>query len=308
MKRIGFILLLTACIAMIASCQDKRQATMRSMYYWSTDFKIDKAKSSFLKKHGIKRMYVRFFDVVTADGNPPMPNATVSFSSPVPNGMEIIPVVFITNECMRAGDERLAGKIMERVMKMCETNDVRGVKELQIDCDWTNSTRNAFFAFLKRLTGIAHRKGIQVSATIRLHQLRLTPPPVDRGVLMMYNTGDFTDINCHKPILDISDVAPYVSGIADYKLELSSAYPIYGWDILFRGGQYIGIMHYKDEYPVVPGDSIIKRAPTLSDIMTARYAIDKHRPEANDEIILFDLSNNNIKRYKDNDYEKIFSR
>lgn len=278
------------------------------MYYWSTDFKIDKAKSTFISLHGIKRMYIRFFDVVTINGNPPMPNATITFSSSVPKGIEIIPTVFITNECMKADDNMLSQRIMGRILKMCETNDITGVKEIQIDCDWTKSTRNAFFDFLKKLGGIAHQEGINVSATIRLHQLSQTPPPVDRGVLMMYNTGDFTDINCHKPILDVNDVAPYLRSIAGYQLPLSAAYPIYGWNILFRGGKYVGIMHSKDEYPILPGDSIIKREPTLNDILTARQAIDKYRQETNNEVILFDLNNSNIKRYKDNDYEKIFSR
>lgn len=237
-----------------------------------------------------------------------MPNATITFSSPMPKGIEIIPTVFITNECMKADDNLLPQRIMERIMKMCETNDITGVKEIQIDCDWTKSTRNAFFDFLKKLIGIAHSKGINVSATIRLHQLSQTPPPVDRGVLMMYNTGNFTDINCHKPILDINDAAPYLRSIAGYQLPLSAAYPIYGWSILFRGGQYVGIMHSKDEYPVLPGDSITRRAPSINDIMTAKQAVGNHRRDANNEIILFDLNNSNIKRYKDNDYEKIFSR
>lgn len=308
MKRIGILLLLAACIAALASCKGKRHKEMRSMYYWSTDFKIDKAKNTFISRHGIKRMYIRFFDIVTINGNPPMPNATITFSSPMPKGIEIIPTVFITNECMKADDNLLPQRIMERIMKMCETNDITGVKEIQIDCDWTKSTRNAFFDFLKKLIGIAHSKGINVSATIRLHQLSQTPPPVDRGVLMMYNTGNFTDINCHKPILDINDAAPYLRSIAGYQLPLSAAYPIYGWSILFRGGQYVGIMHSKDEYPVLPGDSITRRAPSINDIMTAKQAVGNHRRDANNEIILFDLNNSNIKRYKDNDYEKIFSR
>lgn len=308
MKRTGFLILLAACIAAFVSCRGKQHATMRSMYYWSTDFKIDKAKSEFITRHGIKRLYIRFFDVVTINGNQPTPNATITFSSPVPKGMETIPTVFITNECMKADDVQLPDRIMSRVMKMCKTNDITGVKEIQIDCDWTNSTRNAFFGFMKRLTAIAHNKGISVSATIRLHQLSQTPPPADRGVLMMYNTGDFTDFNCHKPILHINDAVPYLRSIASYQLPLSAAYPIYGWSILFRGGQYVGIMHSKDEYPVLPGDSIIRRAPAFSDIMTAKQAIGKHRYEANDEVILFDLNSSNIKRFKDNDYEKIFSR
>jgi hypothetical protein len=35
---------------------------------------------------------------------------------------------------------------------------------------------------------------------------------------MMYNTGDFTDFNCKRPILDMKDVAPYLNILADTDL------------------------------------------------------------------------------------------
>ena len=73
---------------------------------------------------------------------------------------------------------------------MNEANDIENVKEIQIDCDWTASTQEAYFEFLHYLKEKAKDKQIQLSATIRLHQLSMTPPPVDRGILMMYNTGD----------------------------------------------------------------------------------------------------------------------
>jgi hypothetical protein len=40
--------------------------------------------------------------------------------------------------------------------------------------------------------------------------------------------------------------------------------------------------------------------------MEARQAVECLRPDANHEVILFDMSNPNITRFKNNDYEKIF--
>lgn len=292
-------------LALLCGCGAERQEGRRAAYYWSTVFSIDSVKSGFIRAHGIDRIYLRYFDVVD-DGGHPMPNATLRFASPVPKEVEIVPVVFIVNDCMRHDVSGLADKILRRVEQMSQTNDVDGVGEIQIDCDWTLSTRRRFYGFLSEMRGKAHEKGLRLSATVRLHQLSQAPPPADRGVLMVYNTGDFADINCEKPILDLRDAAPYLRHLGGYDLPLCAAYPVYSWRILFRGGRYVGILHTDDELPVLAGDSIVTRQPSLGDILQARKAVDARRPDASDEVTVFDMSNQNIQRFNEDDYEKIF--
>ena len=291
-----------------AGCMNKKQTATRSVYYWSTVFDINTSKKEFIKEHRINKIYLRFFDVVEDNNNTPAPNATVMFKTSVPRNIEIVPVVYIMNNCMKGNIHILAERILTRIEKMCDTNDVRGVKEIQIDCDWTDRTRNSFFAFIRCLKKMANSKGIKVSCTIRLHQLSQTEPPADKGILMMYNTGDFTKLDCQKPILDTKDVLPYIKGISNYKLPLATAYPIFGWKILFREKQYVGIIHADDELPILSGDSIVDRHPDLADIIDAKSIVEKRNSKANNEIILFDLSNKNINRYKKSDYEKIYNR
>ena len=202
---------------------------------------------------------------------------------------------------------RLAALIVKRVVQMNETNDVYNVKEIQIDCDWTRSTRRLYAEFMQAMLSECHSRHLKLSSTIRLHQLAQTPPPADRGVLMMYNTGDATDIRCHKPILDMHDAAPYLPRLKDYKLTLSTAYPIFTWRILFRGGRFVGFIHHEGEYPILPSDSIAVRQPSAADIIDAVNVIGSRRPDANNEIILFDLNNHNINRLKHKDYEKILN-
>ena len=300
---------ITACLlALLASACGRTDGgeSRRSVYYWSTVLDIDSTKQAFIDRYGISRMYVRYFDVVAGEDGSPVPNATLRFRTGAPQGVEVVPAVYIVNECMAADTAGLAGLILKRILQMNATNDIGGVKEIQIDCDWTRRTRQRYFGFLRTLRAMAAERGVKVSATIRLHQLSEGAPPVDRGVLMMYNTGDFTDISCQKPILDTRDAAPYLRHLADYELPLSAAYPIYSWRILFRGGRYVGIMHRDDDLPVLPGDSIVTRAPSLDDITTAAGAVGSRRPDANSEIILFDLSKQNATRFKPDDYEKIF--
>ena len=63
-------------------------------------------------------------------------------------------------------------------------------KEMQVDCDWTQGSRAAYFALLRALRDRLHAQGRRLSATIRLHQVKCsadTGVPVDRGMLMAYN-------------------------------------------------------------------------------------------------------------------------
>ena len=290
------LLLFTAC---------KEQQHFRGMYYWSTTFQLDSTKKSFLKEHQINRLYLRYFDVVVDDNGEPMPNATIRFRDSIPQGLEIIPTVFIVNDCMKQDVSGLAEKMLRRILQMNETHHVGKVHEIQIDCDWTGSTRKTFFSFMEQLRALAKEKGIHLSSTIRLHQLSQTPPPADRGVLMMYNTGDFTQLNCEHPILDMRDVRPFLPALRRYKLPLSTAYPLYRWRIVFRNGRYVGILHTDDELPVLPGDSIVIRQPELQEILEAKKAVSQQNAHANDEVILFDLNQTNITRFKHTDYEEI---
>ena len=284
------------------------QPSKRAVYLWTTQINMDSTKLQFLKSHDISRMYVRFFDVVLDEQGNATPNATARFVTPLPKNMDIVPTVFLMPECLRGDRQQLAKQIVNRVIQMCETNDVTGVKEMQIDCDWTSSTRQAYHRFMATMLKLCHARGINLSSTIRLHQLAQTPPPADRGVLMMYNTGNVADINCHKPILDMRDAAPYLKHLKSYKLPLSTAYPVFAWRVLFRGRQFVGIIHSDDEYPLLPTDSICTRQPSMADITDAIKAVDQRRADANNEIILFDLNNNNMKTFNTYKYEEIYNR
>ena len=304
MKRL--LLLLTPALLLVSCHRDKPVQTLRSAYYWSTTWKMDSGKIGFIREHGIRRLYVRYFDVVKDEGGNAVPNATLQFdTSPVPKGMEIVPTVYIVNDCMKP-DPSLAGKILGRILRMSEANGIPPVKEIQTDCDWTASTQDTYFNFLKQLRAKAQKKNIRLSATIRLHQLSMTPPPVDKGVLMMYNTGDVRQLECKKPILDMKDAAPYIQHLGAYPLPLSAAYPLFSWRILFRDKKFVGIMHADDDFPVLPGDSIVTRQPGMEDIMEAVRSINHQSRETNNEVILFDLNDQNIKRFKYSDYEKIY--
>ena len=304
--------LLIGCLwatMMLTGCQGQtaNPVSGHAAYYWSTVFRLSPGQRGFIRDHAIERLSVRYFDVVMGQEGEPMPNATIQFNDSFPQGIEVVPTVFILNECMAKETSGLAHKIAARILQMNETHDVLNVREVQIDCDWTRRTERRFFAFMDSLRCELQAKGIRLSSTIRLHQLSQKAPPADRGVLMVYNTGDFTDINCQKPILDAEVVGPYLKYLASYPLPLSAAYPLFSWQILFRGKRFVGIIHGKDEYPILPTDSIVNRDVTLDEILKVRQMIARQREGIHDEVILYELNDKNIQKFNHNDYEKILA-
>ena len=214
----------------------------------------------------------------------PSPNATISFSDTLPADIEIIPTVYITEDCMHKPYKNLAKKIVERIKQMNETNDIKDVREIQIDCDYTSRSRQTYYSFLKE---VVREWNSKVSTTIRLHQLSMPAPPVDYGVLMVYNTGDPRKWEERNPILDYRDVYPYLSRLDKYQLPLATAYPVYQW---IRNIQNVRVEHTVD----------------AGEILKVKHALEKERPGLSRSVITYHLETDNINRYKPETYEEIY--
>ena len=267
--------------------QDDDLERCNSVYYWRTDLRLDSAEKAFLNQYNIKKVYCRYFDVVMNDGaSEPSPNATITFSDTLPEGIEIIPTIYITEDCMHKPYKDLAKKIVDRILQMNETNDIKNVREIQIDCDYTSKSRTTYYKFLEE---IRHHlsTAYHLSTTIRLHQLSMPAPPVDYGVLMVYNTGDPRKWEERNPILDYRDVYPYLSRLDKYPLPLATAYPVYQW---IRNIQNVRVEH------TVEAEEILK----------VKHALEKERPGLSRSIITYHLETDNINRYKPETYEEIF--
>ena len=259
-----------------------------SVYYWRTDLKLDSTEKAFLSQYHIKKVYCRYFDVVmNDDAAEPSPNATISFSDTLPTDIEIIPTIYITEDCMHKPHKDLAKKIVDRVLQMNETNDINHVREIQIDCDYTSRSRKNYYQFLEEIRHHLSPITYQLSTTIRLHQLSMPVPPVDYGVLMVYNTGDPRKWQERNPILDYRDVYPYLSQLDKYPLPLATAYPVFQW---IRNIQNVRVEH------TVEAEEILK----------VKEAMEKERPSLSRSIITYHIETDNINRYKPETYEEIY--
>lgn len=276
-------------VVLAGACQKPELQVMaqeNAVYYWRTEWRTDSVERDFLKQFHIRKVYCRYFDVVMRDGQP-MPNATIRFVESRLADTKLIPTVFITEDCMHEPHKELAKLLVNRILQMNETLDIGDVEELQIDCDYTARSRQTYYDFLQQIREEARHHGMALSTTIRLHQLSMPVPPVDYGVLMIYNTGDPDKFGERNPILDMRDVQPYLRYLSGYKLPLAAAYPTFRWIRNFQG---VHLEHIAD------ADEILK----------VKTAMEKLRPDLCNTILTYHLDKENINHYKTDTYEAIY--
>lgn len=248
-------LLLFFLLPVLVGCAAKHEPPKPSengIYYWKTIFSLTDWDKDFLREHQLEKMYLRLFDVVYEldydDEKKAVPSATVRFAdrysyNVIPDSLEIIPVIYITQDAI-LHDHDFAKNLYERVKSMALSNGFDGFKEIQLDCDWTKESKAPFFALCKQLDELLHADNRQTSATIRLHQLRDDAPPVDKGVLMVYNTGSIYDAKSENSIVDADHVRPYFKSKVNYPLPLKVAFSTYGWSRVFDDdGKFVCLLH-----------------------------------------------------------------
>ena len=283
-----------------------------SIYHWKTTFDINDSETEFLKKHNIERIYVKMYDVATEHNfllgkSDIVPIATTKFVSAIPGNVEIVPVVYITIEALRAMNGReaeLAELIVERTLAMCRYNKCGEIRELQLDCDWTSTTKDVY----EKLCGIIRKslreKDIDLSITVRLHQLRESAPPADRGVLMIYNTGLLKWSHTRNSILDITDIKRFVKD-GRYPIPLGYAYPAFGWGVKFKYDEFEAIV---SEGTVAGEDEYIRNErATASEIMEVKAFVEEKLGKPQSGNILYHLDEKQLKNYADDEIAQILA-
>lgn len=308
-----------------------------SIYHWKTTFNPTESGMGIYREHDIKRLYLRFFDVALdnhwlEEQLAPIPIATTVFSQIPSEDMETIPVVYITLDAMRdmKGQEaEYADKIVTRVLAMTKRHKIRNVYEIQLDCDWTGTTRESYFKLCQAARDSLHKQGIALSVTVRLHQLNETLyPPVDRGVLMLYNTGGLKNTETVNSILDSRNVESYLKKTITYGIPLDYAYPTFAWGVWFSDGKFRAILHntnFSDEefyqwqsknmYKVIKNHYLESHALNTGDIIRLENSDYeevlkvKKRVESKLQgysVILYHLDSANLSQYTYNEIKNIY--
>lgn len=233
------------------SCNDKKAARTiePSFYYWKSVFKLTPFEKQRLDSLNIKNIYIKFFDVAWDDATQqPLPVAKISFADTAYRPFNIIPTIFITNECIQKIDtvqiDLLAEKIMQLTKQIIFNNNFKEVPEVQFDCDWTAATKEKYFLLLHSFKKL--KPNAAISATIRLHQIKYLSktglPPVDKGLLMCYNMGNLKNPATKNSIIETEELKKYTGNLAAYPLPLDVALPLFNWKVLFRNNTYAGLI------------------------------------------------------------------
>ncbi len=232
------------CGLLAASCRESRKPP--AYYFWKTDASVGAEDRRYLPDSSTA--YVRLFDVAAENGRA-VPIAPAEASAKP--GVQVIPVVYITQEALRVISPRDAARQIHALVLAREKLIAdREVREWQFDCDWTPRTESRYFALLDRLKEL--EPGRILSATIRLHQLspKIGRPPVDRGILMLYgfeNPADYKETNS---IFDPERAKPYLRNLKDYPIPLDLALPVFSWGVVFYQGRFRHLIREKaDEIP-----------------------------------------------------------
>ncbi|MFT5164839.1 MAG: hypothetical protein ACI8P3_000062 [Saprospiraceae bacterium] len=255
MKNFFFFLLAICLNLLFLSCADQKQHSVSpAFYHWKNSLDLSTAEFNYLSALQIKKLYIRFFDVDWKDSNA-VPLSVLECKSNIPDSIEIVPTVFITNQTMLNITEQqipaLGEKILRKVNQLVGSFKNNAIREIQFDCDWSPKSQDKYFQLLLFLRTQLATQNQKISATIRLHQVkyfeRTGVPDVDRGVLMFYNMTDIDDPDTENSILNISVAKQYLFNFDAYPLALDLALPIFKWGIVFQEDKFIKIINNLDQ-------------------------------------------------------------
>jgi hypothetical protein len=287
-----------------------------AVYHWKTIFNPTVEELAFLETHNVGRLYIRMFDIGCAhdyayDKVMPAPIATTRFDAPIPAGVEVVPVTYITLDALRLMEGReheYAHTIVDRMVAMMSYNECGEMGEVQFDCDWTGSTEGVFFALCHYANAYLDEMGVDLSITVRLHQLNnCDVPEADRGVLMLYNTGAIKSPETRNSILDIADVKPYLRGDS-YAIPLDYAYPTFGWGVKFRDGIFHSLVSDPATATLAEGETMREERASIDEILTVKRWVEESQGAPYQCNIVYHLDNEELKNYTYDEISEIFSR
>ncbi|MFZ4785183.1 MAG: hypothetical protein ACOYLH_06865 [Flavobacteriales bacterium] len=329
MSRLAILLLsLIIVSSLLDSCQHESRQYAVGFYYWKTQVILNSIERSAMDSIQTGPMAVRYFDLdIDTRSGLVSPIAPVSFDSV--HCLKIAePVIFIKNRIFHERtDSAIAMWAVQTTALIRKINIDNGIVEnkvIQLDCDWTVSTRDAFFFFIEKMKQANPR--VEIISTVRLHQIKFKDtmgvPPVNRAVLMYYNMGK---IECGQgnSILDNSIGETYLGNLKSYPLPLDWALPTFYWAIRCDQGHVISLISKTSREELTPpyfsqinpdqyqverdhnfkgiwiekGQVLKVEESTIADLHLALKLLEKYSDESPQKIYLFDLDSLNIVKY-----------
>ena len=330
-------------INLFFSCQkqSKVEQVERSFYVWGSS-NFDQSVKDKLNKQKIKKLYLKYFEVTYSEtmGNLPQDKLNV-YGNDFQNidSLQIVPTIFIKNEIFSFNKEKdldaLADNIVFLISKFNKDKleNITIANEIQIDCDWTKTTREKYFYLLKKIKELSKK---EISCTLRLYPFKypdvMGVPPVDKATLMCYNLIKPLTNKDQNSILDIKELSLYLDKKRDYPIHLDIALPVFNWTQLYQNNQFAGLkqieksqietfaklvkpmwyevqkdttIDWSDYYRV--GDQIKYEEVSTATLQQAIQLIKKNiQLDKKTTITLFSLDNGTFNKYKDEEISSFY--
>ncbi|MFB9079599.1 hypothetical protein ACFFLS_06905 [Flavobacterium procerum] len=257
------IFLLAFVFTLFLSCSNKEnkvENVEKAFYYWKGRSYFDNETEKSLNTLGVKKIYYKLFEV---DYNESMGNFPYEKNSPGQytfqdlESVKVVPVVFVKNEIFQYNDEKSLDKLADNITFLIDKYHKQGKQygqdsakvvfdynEIQIDCDWTKSTKDKYFYLLKKIKEFSKK---EISCTLRLYPYKypdiMGVPPVDKAMLMCYNLIKPLSQKNKNSILDINELKSYLDKKRSYPVHLDVALPVFYWTIWYQNNRFAGLLN-----------------------------------------------------------------
>jgi len=323
-------LYLFACILIMSSCQSETSFQF-STYWWKSSTKLNTQQKEFLNTNNINKIYLRIFDLKfdEKDSSILIPKVYSGF-----NDINTIPVIYIENKIFsNFNTDTIYNLIQQNIKSAIDKKIINSTNNLQIDCDWTLTTKEPYFQLLKALS-----KGIKgLSATIRLHQIKYAQatgiPPVEKGIVMIYNLESPADVKIKNSIFSYDKAMQYLDGYLDkYPLKIAIALPAFSWGVHYHHGKIKALIsdfnpkgidslnmyqkkngyykskkaHFYNTHRISNRDEIRYEYPLIFEVDKMMEFLKQNLNQNTTEIILFSLNSEFLINNK-SEYEEIIS-
>ena len=242
-----------ALVGLLHGCKDDTTPVKRAFYYWkSYEWDFSSKEYETLDSLDVKKIYVKFFEVDYSPemGSYPIAKTRLSMGYyEEKKNFSIVPTVYLKNSVFKKASKEeldlLADNTHFLIQKFLgDQLDIFTADEYQMDCDWTQSTKENYFYFLKKLKSISGKK---ISVTLRLYPYKypdiMGVPPADRATLMCYNLLNPIENPQKNAILDVNELELYLENTKPYPVALDIALPIYSWAQVYHNEVFSDILY-----------------------------------------------------------------
>jgi hypothetical protein len=234
------------------SCANKTKVenVERAFYHWKSNY-LGQENISQIKKLNVRKLYIKFFEVDYSEalGNYPFEkNRPNQYDLQKLDSIKIVPTIFIKNGIFQYNDEKSLDKLADNIAFLIDkysteegnrNQKIFEYDEIQIDCDWTKSSKEKYFYLLKKIKQYSHK---YISCTLRLYPYKYPDimgiPPVDKATLMCYNLIKPLSQKNKNSILEIEELKKYLNERKAYPIHLDIALPTFYWTQLYQNDQF----------------------------------------------------------------------